>query len=153
MGFRIFSGAVLAIVVFIAARSAGVQGGGSFAMAMVPLVSAAINVMTTPVFTVSALAGILFVIVPLLPVTSWLGEDVAAALRGVGREFRSEVVQPMSAQQSPSGALARRLADIESACNSGVLSPQGCEDAKRNAVQNITEALGVGGAAPSRPAN
>jgi hypothetical protein len=153
MGFRIFSGAVLAVIVFIAARSAGVQGGGSFAMAMVPLVSAAINVMTTPVFTVSALAGILFIIVPLLPLSSWLGEDLTAALRGVGQEFRSEVVQPVSAQQSPSAALARRLSDVEAACNSGVLTPQACEEAKRTAIQNISETLGVGGAAPPRPAN
>lgn len=153
MGFRIFSGAVLAIIVFIAARSAGVQGGGSFAMAMVPLVAAAINVMTTPVFTVSALAGILFIIVPLLPISSWLGEDLTATLRGVGREFRSEVVQPMSSQQSPSAALARRLTDVEAACNSGVLTPQACEEAKRIAIQNITESLGVGGAAAPRSAN
>ena len=68
MGFRIFSGAVLAIVVFIAAQKAGMQGSGAFVVARVPLISAAINVMTAPIFSVSALSGIFFIIVPLLPV-------------------------------------------------------------------------------------
>ncbi len=153
MGFRIFSGAILAIVVFIAARSAGVQGGGAFAMAMVPLIAAAINVMTGPVFTVSALAGILFIIVPLLPVSNWIGADVVAALRGVTQDLKTSVVEPVSPAPSPATLLARRLADIEAACTSGVLTPSACDEAKRQAIQSMSQALGMGDSTVPRPAN
>ena len=44
MAFRVFSGLVLAVVGFIAAHMAGMEGGGAFAVALVPLISAAINV-------------------------------------------------------------------------------------------------------------
>lgn len=153
MGFRIFSGAILAIVVFIAARSAGVQGGGAFAMAMVPLIAAAINVMTGPIFSVSALAGILFIIVPLLPVTNWFGADVVAAIRGVTQDLKTSVVDPVSPAPSAATLLARRLADIEAACTSGVLTPSACEEAKRQAIQSMSQALGIGENAAPRPAN
>lgn len=153
MGFRIFSGAVLAIVVFIASRSAGIQGGGAFAMAMVPLIAAAINVMTGPIFSVSALAGILFIIVPLLPVSNWFGADVVAALRGVTQELRASVVEPVSPAPSAATLLARRLADIEAACTSGVLTPSACEEAKRQAIQSMSQALGIGETSVPRPAN
>lgn len=153
MGFRIFSGAILAIVVFIAARSAGVQGGGAFAMAMVPLIAAAINVMTGPVFSASALAGILFIIVPLLPVSNWFGADVVAALRGITQDLKTSVVEPVSPAPSSATLLARRLADIEAACTSGVLTPSACEEAKRQAIQSMSQALGIGETAAPRPAN
>jgi hypothetical protein len=153
MGFRIFSGAVLAIVAFIAAQKTGMQGGGAFAVAMVPLISAAINVMTTPVFSVSAIAGILFIIVPLLPVSNWFGEDVVAALRGVTRELKSSVVEPANSAPSPSAQLARRLADIEAACTSGVLTPSACDEAKRQAIQSMSQALGLGENPAPRQAN
>jgi hypothetical protein len=153
MGFRIFSGAVLAIIVFLAAQAAGMQGGGAFSVAMVPLIAAAINIMTGPIFSVSALSGILFIIVPLLPVTNWVGADFVAAIRGVTQDLKTSVVAPVAPAPSPATLLARRLADVEAACTSGVLSPQACEDAKRIAIQNISENLGLSGATPSRPAN
>lgn len=153
MGFRVFSGAVLAIVVFIAARAAGIEGVGAFAVAMVPLVSAAINVLTTPIFTVSALAGIFFIIVPLLPLSNWFGADVVAALRGVTQELKASVVEPVTPTPSAATLLARRLADIEAACNSGVLTPPACEEAKRQAIQSMSQALGIGETAAPRPGN
>jgi hypothetical protein len=153
MGFRIFSGAILAIVVFIAARSAGVEGGGAFAIAMVPLIAAAINVMTGPIFSVSALAGILFLIVPLLPVSNWFGADMVAAIRGATQNLKASVVDPVSPTPSPATLLARRLADIEAACTSGVLTPSACEEAKRQAIQSMSQALGIGENAAPRPAN
>lgn len=153
MGFRIFSGAVLAIVVFIAAQKAGMQGSGAFAVAMVPLISAAINVLTTPIFSISALAGIFFIIVPLLPVSAWLGEDVAAALRGLTRDLKTSVVEPVSPPASPAAQLAKRLADIDAACTSGILTPAACEDAKRQAIQSMSQALGLGDSAAPRQAN
>jgi hypothetical protein len=153
MGFRVFSGAVLAIVVFLAARAAGVEGGGAFAMAMVPLISAAINVMTTPIFSVSAIAGIVFIILPLLPVSNWFGADVVAAIRGVTKDLRSSVVEPVAPPPSPAVLLARRLADIDAACTSGVLTPSACEEAKRQALQSMSQALGMGDNATPRPAN
>ena len=153
MGFRIFAGAVLAIVLFIAAQAAGMQGGSAFAVAMVPLIAAAINVMTGPIFSVSALAGILFLIVPLLPVSNWFGADVVAAIRGLTQGLKTSVVDPVSTAPSAAIQLARRLADIEAACTSGVLTPSACEEAKRQAIQSMSQALGIGENAAPRPAN
>jgi hypothetical protein len=153
MGFRIFSGAVLAIIVYFAAQKAGMQGGGAFAVAMVPLISAAINVLTTPIFSASALAGIFYLILPLMPVGAWLGEDVAAALRGVTRELKSSVAQPATPATSASSQLTRRLAEIEAACASGALAPSACEDAKRQAIQQFSQSLGLGDNPAPRPAN
>jgi hypothetical protein len=153
MGLRIFSGAVLAIIVFFAAQAVGMQGGSAFAVAMVPLIAAAINVLTGPIFSVSALAGILFIIVPLLPVSNWFGADVVAALRGITQDLKTSVVDPVSPAPSAATLLARRLADIEAACTSGVLTPSACEEAKRQAIQSISQALGIGETAAPRPAN
>ena len=153
MGLRIFSGAVLAIIVFFAAQAVGMQGGSAFAVAMVPLIAAAINVLTGPIFSVSALSGILFIIVPLLPVSNWFGADVVAALRGITQDLKTSVVDPVSPAPSAATLLARRLADIEAACTSGVLTPSACEEAKRQAIQSISQALGIGETAAPRPAN
>jgi hypothetical protein len=153
MGFRIFSGAVLAIVVFIAAGKAGMDGGGAFAVAMVPLIAAAINVMTGPVFSLSAIAGIAFIIVPLLPVSNWFGADVVAAIRGYTGQVKASVVDPVSPAPSAATLLARRLAEIEAACTSGVLTPATCEEAKRQAIQSMSQTLGIGDSAAPRPAN
>jgi hypothetical protein len=153
MRFRIFSGAVLAVILFLAAQAAGVQGGGAFAVAMVPLIAAVINVMAAPIFSASALAGILFLIVPLLPVNNWFGADVVAAIRGVTQDLKANVAQPVSPAPSPATLLARRLADIEAACTSGVLTPSACDEAKRQAIQSMSQALGIGEAAAPRPAN
>jgi len=143
MGSRIFSGVVLAIIVFMAVQAAGTQGGSAFALAMVPLIAAAMNVMTGPVFSVSALSGILFLIVPLLPATNWFGADVVDAFRSVTQNLKESVVDPVSPTPSPATLLARRLADIEAACTSGVLAPSGCEEAKRLAIQSLSQALGI----------
>jgi hypothetical protein len=153
MGFRIFSGVVLAIVVFIAAGKAGMDGGGAFAVAMVPLIAAAINVMTGPVFSVSAIAGLAFIIVPLLPVSNWFGADVVAAIRGYTGQVKASVVDPVSPAPSAATLLARRLAEIEAACTSGVLTPATCEEAKRQAIQSMSQTLGIGDSAAPRPAN
>ena len=153
MGFRIFSGAVLAVIVFMAVQAAGMQGGSAFAVAMVPLIAAAINVMTGPIFAVSALAGILFLIVPLLPVSNWFGADVVAAIRGVTQDLKTSVVDPVSTAPSAAIQLARRLADIEAACTSGVLTPSACDEAKRQAIQSMSQALGIGESSQPRPAN
>jgi hypothetical protein len=153
MGFRIFAGAVLAIVVFIAAGKAGMDNGGAFAVAAVPLIAAAVNVMTGPVFTVSALAGIVFIIVPLLPVSNWFGADVVAAIRGLTQQVKSSAVEPVAPPPSPAAVLARRLTDIEAACASGVLTPSACEEAKRQAIQSMSQILGIGDPAAPRPAN
>ncbi len=154
MGFRLFSGLVLAVVVFIAARMAGMEGGGAFAVAFVPLISAAINVLTTPIFSASALAGIIFIILPLLPVSQWIGEDFAAALRGLTRELKSSVTAGNPAQPSTAVSLSRRMSDIEAACASGVLAPSACDEAKRNLLQSVSDQLGVrDGATPARSAN
>lgn len=153
MGFRIFSGAVLALVVFFAMRATGMETGAALAVSMVPLIAAAINVMTGPAFTVSALAGILFIIVPLLPVSNWFGADVVAAIRGLTQQVKSSVVEPVAPAPTAAAALARRLADIEAACTSGVLTPATCEEAKRQAIQSMSQALGVGDSAAPRPAN
>ena len=153
MGFRVFSGLVLAIIVFIAAGKAGMDGGGAFAVAMVPLIAAAINVMTGPAFTVSALAGIVFIIVPLLPVSNWFGAEVVAAIRGLTQQVKSSVVEPVAPAPTAAAALARRLADIEAACTSGVLTPATCEEAKRQAIQSMSQALGIGDSPAPRPAN
>ncbi|MCA3420302.1 MAG: hypothetical protein INF88_15515 [Roseomonas sp.] len=109
--------------------------------------------MTGPIFSVSALAGILFIIVPLLPVSNWFGADVVAALRGVTQELRASVVEPVSPAPSAATLLARRLADIEAACTSGVLTPSACEEAKRQAIQSMSQALGIGETSVPRPAN
>jgi hypothetical protein len=153
MGFRIFSGAVLAIIVFMSVQAAGMQGGSAFAVAMVPLIAAAINVMTGPIFSVSALAGILFLIVPLLPATNWFGADMDALLRGITQNLKASVVDPVSTAPSAAMQLARRLADIEAACTSGVLTPSACEEAKRQAIQSMSQALGIGDSTAPRPAN
>ncbi len=154
MGFRLFSGLVLAVVVFIAAHMAGMEGGGAFAVALVPLISAAINVLTTPIFSVSALAGIFFIILPLLPISHWFGDDVAATLRGLTRELKSSVTAANPAQPNTPVSLSRRMSDIEAACASGVLAPAACDEAKRNLLQSVAEQLGVrDGATPARNAN
>jgi hypothetical protein len=153
MGFRIFSGAVLAFVVFFAMRATGMETGAALAVAMVPLISAAINVMAGPVFSLSAIAGIAFIIVPLLPVSNWFGADVVAAIRGYTGQVKASVVDPVSPAPSPAALLARRLADIEAACSSGVLTPSACEEAKRQAIQSMSQALGIGDSAAPRPAN
>ena len=153
MGFRIFSGAVLAIVVFIAAGKAGMDGGGAFAVAMVPLIAAAINVMTGPVFSVSAIAGIAFIIVPLLPVSNWFGADVVAAIRGYTEQVKASVAEPVAPATSAAAALARRLADIEAACTSGVLTPSACDEAKHLAIQSMSQTLSIGESAAPQPAN
>jgi hypothetical protein len=153
MGFRIFSGAVLAIVVFFAMRATGMETGAALAVSFVPLISAAINVMTGPIFSLSAVAGIAFIIVPLLPVTNWFGADMVAAIRGATQNLKASVVDPVSPTPSPATLLARRLADIEAACTSGVLTPSACEEAKRQAIQSMSQALGIGENAAPRPAN
>jgi hypothetical protein len=151
MGSRIFSGVVLAIIVFMAVQAAGMQGGSAFALAMVPLIAAAMNVMTGPVFSVSALSGILFLIVPLLPATNWFGADVVDAFHSVTQNLKASVVDPVSPAPSPATLLARRLADIEAACTSGVLAPSGCEEAKRRAIQSLSQALGIRDSTAPRP--
>jgi hypothetical protein len=153
MGFRIFSGAVLALVVFLAMRATGMETGTALAVAMVPLVSAAINVITTPIFSLSAIAGIAFLIVPLLPVENWFGAEFVQAIRNYTGQVRSLAVDQVSPATSPATLLARRLADIDAACTSGVLSPPACEEAKRQAVQSMSQALGIGDSAAPRPAN
>jgi hypothetical protein len=153
MGFRLFSGAVLALVVFFAMRATGMEIGAALAVALVPLISAAINVMTGPVFSLSALSGLLFIIVPLLPVNNWFGADVVAAIRGYTAQVRASVVEPVAPAPSAAVALARRLADIEAACTSGVLTPSACEEAKRHAIQSMSQALGIGETSAPRPAN
>lgn len=153
MGFRLFSGAVLALILFFALLATGMETGAAFLVSLVPLISAAINVMTTLIFSASALAGIVFIIVPLLPVSNWFGADVVAALRGVTQELKASVVEPVAPTPSAATLLARRLADIEAACNSGVLTPPACEEAKRQVIQSMSQALGIGEAAAPRPAN
>jgi hypothetical protein len=153
MGFRIFSGAVLAIVVFFAMRRVGMETGAALAVSMVPLISAAINVMTAPVFSLSAIAGIAFIIVPMLPVSNWFGAETVGAVRNASHQLRSIVVEPVSPTRSTTTHLARRLAEVEAACVSGVLSPSACEEAKRQAIQSMSQALGIGETAAPRPAN
>jgi hypothetical protein len=153
MGFRIFSGAVLAFVVFFAMRATGMETGAALAVSMVPLISAAINVMTGPIFSLSAIAGLVFIIVPLLPVSNWFGADVVAAIRNYTGQVKSLAVEQGAPAPSPAMLLARRLADIEAACTSGVLTPSACEEAKRQAIQNMSQALGIGETAAPRPAN
>jgi hypothetical protein len=153
MGFRIFSGAVLAFVVFFAMRATGMETGAALAVAMVPLISAAFNVLTGPVFSLSAIAGIAFIIVPLLPVSNWFGADVVAAIRGYTGQVKASVVDPVAPATSAAAALARRLADIEAACTSGVLTPATCEEAKRQAIQSMSQTLGIGDSSAPRPAN
>jgi hypothetical protein len=58
MGFRLFSGAVLTVVLFFALRAAGMETGSAAAIALVPLISGAVNVLTAPIFSGSALVGI-----------------------------------------------------------------------------------------------
>lgn len=153
MGFRIFSGAVLAIVVFFAMRATGMDTGAALAVSMVPLISAAINVITGPVFSVSAIAGIAFLIVPLMPVNDWFGAEFVQAMRNYTGQVKSLAVEQVAPATSPATLLARRLADIEAACTSGVLTPSACEDAKRQAIQSMSQALGIGDSAAPRPAN
>ena len=153
MGFRFFSGTALAIVVFFAMRAASLETGAALAVAAVPLISAAINVMTGPIFSLSAIAGLMFIIVPLLPVSNWFGADVVAAIRGYTAQVRPSVAEPVAPTPSAATALARRLADIEAACTSGVLTPSACEEAKRQAIQGISQALGIGETSAPRPAN
>lgn len=153
MGFRIFSGAVLAIVVFFAMRATGMETGAALAVAMVPLISAAINVMTGLIFSLSAIAGIAFIIVPLLPVSNWFGAEFVASIRNYTQHVKSITVEPVTPAPSAATLLARRLADIEAACTSGVLTPSACDEAKRNAIQSISQALGIGESPAPRPAN
>ena len=153
MGFRIFSGAVLALVVFFAMRATGMETGAALAVSMVPLISAAINVMTAPIFSLSAIAGIAFIIVPLLPVSNWFGADFVVAIRNYTQQVKSMAVEPVTPAPSAATLLARRLADIEAACSSGVLTPSACEEAKRQAIQSMSQALGIGDSAAPRPAN
>jgi hypothetical protein len=153
MGFRIFSGAVLAFVVFFAMRATGMETGAALAVAMVPLISAAINVMTGPVFSLSAIAGIAFIIVPLLPVSNWFGADVVAAIRGYTEQVKASVAEPVAPATSAAAALARRLADIEAACTSGVLTPSACDEAKHLAIQSMSQTLSIGESAAPQPAN
>ena len=153
MGFRIFSGAVLAIVVFFAMRATGMETGAALAVSLVPLISAASNVMTGPIFSLSAIAGIALIIVPLLPVSNWFGADFVAAIRNYTQQVRSMAVEPVTPAPSAATLLARRLADIEAACTSGVLTPSACEEAKRQAIQSMSQALGIGDSAAPRPAN
>jgi hypothetical protein len=153
MGFRIFSGALLAIVVFFAMRTAGMETGAALAVSLVPLISAAINVMTAPIFSLSAIAGIAFIIVPLLPVSNWFGADVMDTIRNNTRQMRSMAVEPVSPMHSTTSLLARRLEDIEAACTSGVLTPSACEGAKRQAIQSMSQALGIGETAALRVTN
>ncbi len=153
MGSRIFSGAVLAIVVFFVMRGIGMEAGAALAVCFVPLISAAFNIMTGPVFSASAISGIALIIFPQLPVSNWLGADVVDAFRDYSRQVRSMAVEPVSAMYSATTLLARRLADIEAACTSGVLNPAACEKAKRQALQSMSQALGMGDNATPRPAN
>jgi hypothetical protein len=153
MGFRIFSGAVLAVVVFFAMRATGMETGAALAVSMVPLISAAINVITGLVFSASALAGIAFLIVPLLPVNDWFGAEFVQTIRNYTDKVVSIAVEQGAPTSSPAMLLARRLADIEAACTSGVLTPSACEEAKRQAIQNMSQALGIGETAAPRPAN
>ena len=153
MGFRIFSGAVLAFVVFFAMRATGMETGTALAVSTVPLISAAINVMTGPIFSLSAIAGLVFIIVPLLPVSNWFGADVVAAIRNYTGQVKPLAVEQGAPAPSPATLLARRLADIEAACTSGVQTPSACEEAKRQAIQNMSQALGIGETATPRPAN
>jgi hypothetical protein len=143
MVFRLFSGAVLACIVFIAAGKAGIEGGNAFAVAAVPLIASAINVMAGPIFLLSALSGILMIIVPMLPVSNLFGVDVVASIRGLPEQVKSSVVNPAASAPSAATALARRLADIEAACTSGALTPAACEEAKRNSIQSMSRALGI----------
>jgi hypothetical protein len=83
MGFRLFSGAVLAVVLFSAMRAAGLKADSAFVVSLVPLISGVINVLTGPIFTSSALAGVFFLILHLLPVGARLGENVATVLGSV----------------------------------------------------------------------
>jgi hypothetical protein len=153
MGFRIFSGAVLAVVVYFAMIAIGMETSTALAVSSVPLISAAINVLTGPVFSLSAIAGIAFIIVPLLPVSNWFGADVVAAIRGYTEQVKASVAEPVAPATSAAAALARRLADIEAACTSGVLTPSACDEAKRQAIQSMSQALGIGDSAAPRPAN
>ena len=153
MWFRIFSGTVLSIVVFFAMRAIGMEPGSARAVASVPLISAAINIMTGPIFSVSAMAGIAFIIMPLLPVSYWLGSDVVAAIRGLPVQAKSYMEDSVVSAPSAATSLARRLADIEAACASGMLTPTACDEAKHLAIQSISQALGIGEATEPRLAN
>jgi hypothetical protein len=50
-------------------------------VSMVPLISAAINVITGLVFSASAIACIVFLVVPLLPVNDWFGSEFVQKIR------------------------------------------------------------------------
>lgn len=153
MGFRIFSGALLTFVVFFAMRATGMETGAALAVSLVPLISAAINVLTGPIFSLSAIAGIAFIIMPLLPTSNWFGADVVATVRGYTYHVKSFVADRSVPAASAATALARRLADIEAACTAGVLTPSACDEAKHQAMQSMSQALGIGESAAPRPAN
>lgn len=153
MGFRMFSGVVLAIVVYFAMRATGMETGAALAVCLVPLFSAAINLMTGPIFSVSAIAGIAFIILPLLPVSHWFGADVVDAIRNYSQQMKSIAVEPVTPAPSAATRLAHRLADIEAACTSGVLTYSGCKEAKRQAIQSVSQALGIGETTAPRAAN
>jgi hypothetical protein len=153
MRFRIFSGAVLAVVVFFAMRATGMETEAALVVSMVPLISAAINVITGLVFSASAIAGIAFLVVPLLPVNDWFGAEFVQKIRDYTGQIKSLAVEQVAPTTSPASLLARRIADIEAACTSGVLTPSACEEAKRQAIQSMSQALGIGETAAPRPAN
>ena len=153
MGFRMFSGVVMAIVAYFAMRATGMEAGAALAVCLVPLISAAINIMTGPIFAVSAIAGIAFIILPLLPVSNWFGADVVDAIGNYSRQVKSMAVEPVTPAPSAASLLARRFGDIEAACTSGVLTPSACEEAKRQAIQSMSQALGIGETNPPRAAN
>ena len=153
MGFRIFSGAVLAVVVYFAMIAIGMETSTALAVSSVPLISAAINVLTTPIFSLSALAGIAFLIMPLLPLDNWFGAELVQAVRNFSDQAKSLVADKIAPGASPATAFSQRLADIEAACTSGVLNASACEEAKRQAIQSMSQALGIGDTAAPRPTN
>jgi hypothetical protein len=88
-----------------------------------------------------------------MPFGASLGEDIAAAVRGVARELTSSVAQSASPVTTASSQLTRRVAEIEAACASGALAPSACEDAKRQAIQQFSQTLGLGDNPAPRPGN
>ncbi len=152
MGFRLFSGAVLAIVLFFAMRAAGLKADSAIVVSLVPLISGVINLLTGPIFTSSALAGVLFLILPLLPVGARLGENIVTVLGSVTGELKSSAGQHVTPATSASSQLASQLSEIEGACNSGALAPSACGEAKRQAIQQFSQSIGLGESPAPRPA-
>lgn len=152
MGFRLFSGAVLTFALFFAMRAAGVQTDSAFVIALLPLISGVINVLTGPIFTSSALAGIFFLVLPLLPVGAQLGENAAAMLGSFNQAFKPSAAQPAPSATRASSQLAIQLNEIEGACNSGALDASACAEAKRQAIRQFSQSIGLGESAAPRPA-